>query len=325
MWHDIAMEWAIWLEKNLKKKKVKDIFISGDFFHYRNEIAVNTIQFATDVLRIWKDFNIVILIGNHDSYYKDRVDVNSLSILNGWNNITVIDTQTKDTCFDKELLFCPWGTTPDELTKSDIIFGHFEIESFKMNHFKVCTTGMKSRDLLKNTDLVISGHFHIREERGYKNGTILYLGNPFQMDFGDVETKKGYYILDIKNKKYNFYPNTISPIHKKVFLSELVKLPGITDEVKKMFNNNIVKFIIDRHIAPDEIELLLTIFSELNAMSITTDYAINFDRFGLDDHDLGDISGVDISTAIEEFVNLLDIDNKSDVIEHTLQLYKKSK
>ena len=91
MWHDIAMEWAIWLEKNLKKKKVKDIFISGDFFHYRNEIAVNTIQFATDVLRIWKDFNIVILIGNHDSYYKDRVDVNSLSILNGWNNITVID------------------------------------------------------------------------------------------------------------------------------------------------------------------------------------------------------------------------------------------
>ena len=113
--------------------------------------------------------------------------------------------------------------------------------------------------------------------------------------------------------------------HKKIFLSALVKYPGITDQVKEMFANNIVKFIIDRHIAPDEIELLLTKFSELNAASITTDYAINFDRFGLDDQDLSDISGVDIPTAIEEFINLLEIENKSTVIDQTLEIYKKCK
>ncbi len=85
------------------------------------------------------------------------------------------------------------------------MFGHFEIQSFKMNQYKVCTEGIKSRDLLKHSPLVITGHFHLRDERKYRDGTILYLGNPFQMDFGDVDSSKGYYILDIKNSDYKFY------------------------------------------------------------------------------------------------------------------------
>lgn len=324
-WHTIAINWATWLRDELKKNKIKDIFISGDFFHYRAEIAVNTIQLATDILTIWKSFNIVMIIGNHDSYYKDRIDVNSLSILKGWSNITVIETPTMSNCFGRDILFCPWGTGPEELVKSDIIFGHFEIESFKMNHLKVCTEGIKSKHLLDNSNLVISGHFHHREERKYKNGQILYLGNPFQMDFGDVKCKKGYYILDIPSKEFEFIENTISPKHEKILLSDLVKNPGITDEVRKVFANNIIKFIIDRHIAPDEIEYLLSKLSELETLSITTDYAINFDKFGIDEQDTSGIDGVDIPTAIEEFINLLDIPDKPKVIEHTLELYMKSK
>lgn len=325
MWHDIAMQWAVWLDKELKAKKIKDIFILGDFFHYRSEIAVNTIQFATDILNIWRDYNIVILIGNHDSYYKDRVDVNSLSLFDGWQNITIISEPTRVKSHGKELLICPWGTEPEELTQSDIIFGHFEIESFKMNQFKVCTAGAKSKDLLKNTDLVLTGHFHLREERQYNDGTILYVGNPYQMDFGDVGSTKGYYILDIKHKQHKFYENRLSPQHKKIYLSKLVQFPGITEEVKRMFNNNIVKLIIDKNISSDEIELLLTKFSELNAVSITTDYVVNFDRFGISDAEASNISGVDIPTAIEEFINLLEIDNKDSVINHTLELYKNCK
>jgi DNA repair exonuclease SbcCD nuclease subunit len=325
MWHDIAINWATWLRDALKKQKITDIFISGDFFHYRAEIAVNTIQLATDILTIWKDFNIVMIIGNHDSYYKDRIDVNSLSILKGWKNITIIETPTSTNLFGRDILFCPWGTQSEELIKSDIIFGHFEIESFKMNHFKVCTEGIKSKDLLDNSDLVFSGHFHHREEREYKKGKIVYVGNPYQMDFGDVNCTKGYYIIDIPNKTYEFHENTISPEHKKVLLSDLIKHPGITAEVKKIFAKNIVKFIIDRHISPDEIEFLLSKFSELETLSITTDYAINFDKFGIDEQDTSGISGVDIPTAIEEFIGLLDIEDKPTIIEQTLELYRSSK
>ena len=81
LWHNITIEWARWLADDLRKKGITDIIISGDVFHYRHEIAVNTIHIVTQILNIWKDFNIVLLVGNHDAYYKDRSDVNSLSIL----------------------------------------------------------------------------------------------------------------------------------------------------------------------------------------------------------------------------------------------------
>jgi DNA repair exonuclease SbcCD nuclease subunit len=325
LWHDIAINWASWLKKELVKKGIKDIVISGDLFHYRDEIAVNTMQVTTRIMNMWRNFNIILLVGNHDSYYKDRVDVNSLSILSGWDNITVFDRQEQVTAFGKKILFCPWGVRTEELVKSDIIFGHFEIQSFKMNQYKICTDGIKSRDLLKHAPLVITGHFHLRDERKYKTGTILYLGNPFQMDFGDVDSTKGYYILDIKNTDYKFYENNISPEHKKIYLSKLVEYPGITDDVREMFRNNIVKFIIDKHISPDEIDLLLSKFSELDPVSINTDYEINFNKFGIDEQDDISISGIDIPEAIEEFINMLDIEDRASVVRATLDLYNKSK
>jgi len=325
LWHDITLDWAAWLKKDLLAKNIKDIVISGDLFHYRDEIAVNTMQVVTKMLNMWKNFNIILLVGNHDSYYKDRVDVNSLSILSGWNNITVFDRVEMVHAFNRKLLFCPWGTRVEEMQPCDIMFGHFEIESFKMNQYKVCTEGVRSKDLLKNAPLVITGHFHLRDERKYKNGTVLYLGNPFQMDFGDVDGTKGYYLLDIKTGSYDFYENNLSPKHKKIYLSKLVKYPGITDDVKKMFVNNIVKFIVDKHISPDEIDLLLTKFSELDPISINTDYEINFNKFGIDEQDEVNISGIDIAEAIEEFINMLDVENKSELISETLELYNKSK
>lgn len=325
LWHDIVINWASWLKKELVSKGIKDIIISGDLFHYRDEIAVNTIQVVTKIMNMWKNFNIVLIVGNHDSYYKDRVDVNSLSILSGWSNITVFDRIEQIEAYGKKLLFCPWGVRVEELMKSDIMFGHFEIQSFKMNQYKVCTEGIRSKDLLNNSPLVITGHFHLRDERKYKNGTVLYLGNPFQMDFGDVDSKKGYYILDIKNSDYTFHENIISPNHKKIYLSKLIKHAGITPEVKEMFRNNIVKFIVDKHISPDEIDLLLSKFSELDPITINTDYEINFNKFGIDEHDDVSISGIDIAEAIEEFINMLDVEDKTHIIEATLDLYQRSK
>lgn len=325
MWHDIILNWASWLKKELKSKNIKDIVISGDLFHYRDEIAVNTIQVVTKMMNMWKDFNIVLLVGNHDSYYKERVDVNSLSILSGWNNITVFDRPEMIEAFGTKIMFCPWGTRLEEMKKSDIMFGHFEIQSFKMNQYKVCTDGIKSGELLKKSPLVITGHFHLRDERKYKAGTVLYLGSPYQMDFGDVNSTKGYYILDLKNRDYTFHQNNLSPEHKKIKLSQLVQHEGITSEVKQMFNKNIIKFIIDLHISPDEIDLLLSKFSELEPISINTDYEINFNKFGIEDHEDINISGIDIPKAIEEFINMLDVEDKKQVLETTLDLYQKSK
>jgi DNA repair exonuclease SbcCD nuclease subunit len=325
-WHNIAIEWAGWLKQQLKRKKVTDIIIAGDLFHYRDEIAVNTIHVVTGILNMWSEFNIILLVGNHDAYYKDRSEVNSLSIISGWSNITVISTPTTCEWYNKRVTICPWGTETRAIDKCDILFGHFEIQSFKFNQYKVCDTGMRATSLLKKSPLTITGHFHLREERNYKSGTILYLGNPFQMDFGDVYSTKGYYLLDIPTGEFEFFENTVSPTHQKVKLSELVEYKTINRTVKNIFKNNIVKLIIDKQISPDDMDILLKKLLQLESISITADYDVNFNKFGLDSDEEHDLSGVDITIAIEEFVNLLeDIPNKDEIIEYTIELYNKCK
>ena len=326
MWHQIAIDWAAWLKRELNDKGITDLIIPGDLFHYRDEIAVNTIHVVTQILKIWKDFNIVLLVGNHDAYYKDRADVNSLSILDGWSNIKVVAEPTQFTAFKRKLMFCPWGTTTKQIKKSDIIFGHFEIQSFRFNQHKICEEGVESKTLLNKSPLIITGHFHLREERKYKSGKIVYLGNPFQMDFGDVYSTKGYHILDIVTGDYTFHENDVSPTHQKIKLSSLVKIGSINDEVKRLFENNIVKLIIDKNVGPDDMDILLKKYLELNAISITADYDVNFNKFGLLDQSDCDLSGVDIPVAIEEFVSLLeDVPNKQEIIDYTVELYNKCK
>lgn len=325
MWLDICDEWAQWLTNDLKAKNIQDIVISGDLFHYRDEVAVNTMHYITDFLNYFKEFNIIVLVGNHDAFYKDRSDVNSLHILTGWKNIAIVESQChKLQHGDTTIGFVPWGIEPDDIPECDIMFGHFEIESFNLNQHMVCKSGIKSKDLLDKSQLILTGHFHTRDEREYKKGKIIYLGNPYQMDFGDCNQIKGYYILDITDKKTTFYENTTSPLHQKITLSDLVHHGDIDQDIIDRIKNNIVRFVVDKNIAPDEIEQLLRLLSSYKPLTLTTDYNINFDRFGLEEHE-ADLSGISIESAIEEFVNLLDIESKQQIIDYTIGLYKKCK
>jgi len=315
----------LWFKEECKKKNIKDLIFCGDWHHNRSEISVNTLQVSADILDILSDFNIIAITGNHDIYYKHRTDVNSLSIFKKRTNVTILDKPLTIEAFDKTLTFCPWNTNPCDIPQSDIIFGHFEIETFKMNSYKVCEEGVKIKDLLKKSELVVSGHFHTRHEKKFGKGTILYCGNPFQMDFGDVDNEKGYYVLDLDNMEYEFTPNTISPIYKKVPLSVLVREGDITKHVIDLVCNNIVKLKVDMNICHEDMDILLKKLNLLKPRNLTVDYDINFNRILENTEAKEDLSGIDIPQAIEEFINLLEITNKKDIIDYTLNLYEKSR
>jgi len=324
-WHETALNWAKWLKEELNKKNIKDIFILGDLYHYRDEIAVNTIHVVNQILNLWSEFNIVILVGNHDAFYKDRSDINSLSILAGWENILVISEPVTYTIFGKECTFLPWGADITKVDKSDVVFGHLEIETFKMNSHKACDHGVKSKDLLAKANLIMTGHFHLRDERKYDNKTILYVGNPFEMDFGDTGSTKGYYILDFNDLSYTFFENTLSPKHKKLSITDLAALKSLSaTEVKDTVNNNIIKLVIDKKVTSDNIDILLQKISAYKPFNLSVDYSLYNDSITVNEEQAYDLSGVDMGKAIEEFVTLLDVDKKSDISRYCLDLYKRA-
>lgn len=319
-WHDTALAWAKWLKTELIAKNIKDILFLGDLFHYRDEIAVNTIHVVSQILQIFDSFNILFIVGNHDAFYKDRSEINSLALLNGWKNITVVDKTLETELLGKKCAFVPWGEKIEHLENKDIIFGHFEIESFKMNSYKLCNHGITTASLLDKASLILSGHFHLREERNYDNKKIVYVGNPFQMDFGDIDSTKGYYILDFNSLKLEFFENVISPKHIKLVLTDIIQDKSFKDTIK----NNIVKVIINKKISSDNIDTLLKKISVLEPFNLSVDYELAETSLITDDTNF-DVSGVDISKAIEEFIGLLDIEDKQVIIDYCIDLYKKSR
>ena len=145
------------------------------------------------------------------------------------------------------------------------------------------------------------------------------------MDFGDAGNRKGYYILDLDTLEYDFTYNNVSPTYKKVSLSDLVKEGNITKKVIDDFSGNITRLKVDMNISQADMDILIKKLTLLKPEVLTVDYDINFNRLMDDGADKEDLSGIDIPQAIEEFVNLLDIKNKKEIIGYTLGLYEKSK
>lgn len=323
VWHNIAIDFAKWLDQVLVQKGIKDIVIAGDIFHNRHEIGVNTIHTAYKFFDILKNYNIVAITGNHDCYYKDKSDINSVAILNK-QNIRVIEEITTFTEQNKKITFCPWGAELKDIPLCDVIFGHFEILNFKMNQHKICDHGLETEHLLDRAPLIISGHFHYREHRKYPNKkSILYLGSPYELDFGDRDQVKGVSILNLDNLEIEFIENNITPKHKKLKLSDLLQEKNCLDKFTSELTNNFINLCIDCNTKPQIIELIVSKFAEFKPKHIRTDYNI-FEPVQLSATDMEGFS-IDLDTALQEFVNMLDTPvNKKDILDKCLELYKLS-
>jgi len=323
VWHDIAINFAHWLNNTLRDKNINDIIIAGDIFHNRHEIGVNTIHATHKFFDILKDYNIIAITGNHDCFYKDKSDVNSISILNN-KNITVYQDLRTYFINNKSFTFCPWGTTLDSIPKSDVVIGHFEITNFKMNQHKICDHGFDTEKLIDKGKIIITGHFHYREHRKYSNNrSILYLGSPYELDFGDRDQVKGISILDTDTLEIELIENNITPKHKKVKISELTDGSVKLEDLSLIVSNNFIDLSIDKNLNSQALDLILSKFNQCKPLHVRTNFNI-FENIQLSATDMENFS-FDIESSLHEFVNLLETKvNKKDILDKCLDLYKQS-
>jgi len=326
IFHNIAINLSKFIKQEAINNNIKDIIICGDIFNNRHEISVTTIHTAHEFFSNLNMFNIFALVGNHDAYYKDRADVNSINILNGRDNITIINEPIVINQFGKQIAFCPWGSKLDFIKdKVDYLFGHFETKTFKLTKYEDCQIGFTPAELLEKSQTTFSGHLHVRDEREYKDGKIIYVGNPFQLNWGDYELDKGYYILDFKTNDLSFNKNTISPIHIKYNLSKILE-SGLTNQIKSQFQNNIVKVIIDSKIDQETIELLYNKFLSLKPLDLKFDL-IDYDNNVITNDDNIKIDdNIDFNQTLKEYItNNIDFTEKEKVLDYILKIYNNIK
>lgn len=211
----------------LKERKIKDVVIVGDIFDRRKFVNFNTLYEARKKIFdkfLENDISVHLVLGNHDIYYKNTLEVNSPNLLlDSYLNIHVYDTFRTLNFKGIEVDFIPWICDSnkelilDQIknSKSRVAFGHFELNGFEMDKGNFFRGGEFDRNILDIYSKVYTGHFHHKSD----NGKIYYVGSPYQLTWADYDDQKGFYIVDLETYNHEFIENPLT-IYKKIIYND---------------------------------------------------------------------------------------------------------
>jgi len=235
----------------LDKREITQIIHLGDCFDRRKYINFNSLSnckkyFFEQVESRGIDMDMII--GNHDTFYKNTNDVNSPSLLLGeYPSIRTYDKAQVVNYDGLKILLMPWICTDnyEHTTKmiegkvATVCFGHLELAGFIMYKGQDAHLGHDGFDpaLFKDFKLVCSGHFHHKHGRG----NVQYLGNPYQLFWNDFEDDRGFHIFDTKTLDLEFIKNP-NTIFEKYYYDDEKEDPLSIDIAK--FNSKLIKIIV---------------------------------------------------------------------------------
>lgn len=262
-WFNTQRKFLIeWFIETIKKGGFNpdtDILIQlGDWHHIRESINIRIDNESEEIFETLSDMfkrGIYIVLGNHDVYYKDRTDINSLKkIPKLYPNIHIFEKPNILNINENshKFLLAPWEHNVSKLSESikkykkgcDYLLCHADINEFSLNKWTKINGGLDREDL-KYFKRIYSGHIHIRQS----NGNMTYVGTPYQLDRGDFGNIKGFYKLNVKNDKLieSFIENTISPRFIKIEAKKMLNMN--MNEISKEFDNNFIDILIDNNLA----------------------------------------------------------------------------
>jgi len=206
----------------LEENDIKHIVHLGDYYEHRRFINFKALNSNRKVFleRLRKDkITMDIIPGNHDTYYKNTNELNSLKELLGhyMNEVNIVH-QAKVLDYDGlKFALVPWICQDNEEDtneflvncKADVVAGHFELNGFDMLRGVPCTHGM-SADNLRRFELVLSGHYHCKSNQG----NIHYLGSQMEFFWNDAHDDKFFHVFDTDTRELTPIRNPLTLFHR---------------------------------------------------------------------------------------------------------------
>ncbi len=196
----------------------------GDWHHNRSTTDVSTMNYTVSNLeKLSQSFEkVYFILGNHDLFYKDKREINSIEFMRLFPNIVPI----RELYTEGDVTIMPW-LIGDEWTavkqlKSRYIFGHLELPHFYMNAMvQMPDHGQLQTGHFQNQELVFTGHFHKRQQKG----NVVYIGNAFPHNYADAgDDDRGMMMLEWGGKpEYHSWPD--QPIYRTYKLSQIIDTP----------------------------------------------------------------------------------------------------
>jgi DNA repair exonuclease SbcCD nuclease subunit len=193
----------------------------GDWHNHRASINIVTLNYSLRALEHLNDnFNSVYFIpGNHDLYYRDKRDIQSVEWARHLPNIHICN----DWFSHGDVVIAPWLVGDDhkripKLT-GKYMFGHFELPGYLMNAMVAMPDhGEVRREDFTGFDHVFTGHFHKRQTQR----NITYIGNCFPHNYADAgDDERGAMILEWgQEPEFHAWPD--QPTYRVLNLSDVI-------------------------------------------------------------------------------------------------------
>ena len=317
-------------------------FYEGQFFPYLQQHGIKDVIHLGDVMdrrkfisyRIAKDFrerfilpfqvldiNLHMLVGNHDIFFKNTNDVNSLQeLVDGRFKKIHLYSEAQEVNFDGlPILFMPWINSQNYIyamgmideTKADICMGHLDINGFAMNKGNIVAEHGMEKSEFKKFDTVMSGHFHHKND----DGQIYYLGTPYELFWNDCDNPKGFHIFDTGTRELERIVNPLT-IFKKIYYDDSQN--DYSKHSVEKYKDHYVKVIVvnkkdlyefdkftDKLLKADCHEVkIIEDFSELDASNVSDDIVENTE---------------DTLTLLDKYIDELDITLSKDRLKNTMK------
>ena len=238
----------------LEEHKVEAVIHMGDAFDSRKSIDYQSLEWAKRVVfDPLKKYEVHMIIGNHDTYYKNTNSVNSPELLlQTYSNIRTYSDAAEVNIGGLKILFLPWINQENEAktlkliekTTSKCAMGHLELQGFRVNRQLIMEHGLESK-LFEKFERVYSGHYHTRSN----NGKVFYLGNPYEMYWTDVNDTRGFHIFDTETLEHTPINNPYKLFYNIYYEDTPYQLFDTTE-----YENKIVKVIVRKKSKPKDFE-----------------------------------------------------------------------
>ena len=239
----------------LKEHGVEAVIHMGDAFDSRKSLDYQSLEWAKRVVfEPLRDYDVHMIIGNHDCYYKNTNNVNSPSLLlQTYPNIRTYSSPQTVKVGGLDIMMVPWicSENYDETlkqikkTKAKIAMGHLELQGFRVNRNLVMEDHGLEANIFSNFTKVFSGHYHTRSD----NGTVFYLGNTYEMYWNDVNDPRGFHIFDTETLEHTPINNPYKLFYNIYYDDTPYQLFDITE-----YENKIVKVIVRKKSKPKDFE-----------------------------------------------------------------------
>ena len=230
----------------IDKEGITTVIHMGDAFDSRKGIEFKSLKWSKRVVfnpLKERGIKMHLMVGNHDAYYKNTNEINAVDLLlKEYDNVEVYSSPTEVSVGDLPVLFIPWINEQNEKetngiikkTKCPVAMGHLELNGFVATPGHIMEHGHDARAFNK-FEKVFSGHYHSRSD----NGTVFYLGNPYEMFWNDVESPRGFTIFDTESLEHRPVNNPYRLFYK-IFYEDTDHQTFNTSE----YENKIVKVIV---------------------------------------------------------------------------------